>query len=139
MRVPHVQRGPAHAAMEVSLVNLATVQRQRVQTHTLAGDNEVLVHVLPVQVGPTNRLRVNVRPVDVATVHRQAKGANRSGGNEVLIHVLPVQVGPTDRVGYGVRPVVVAAVHRHPVGVGDVSDETLVLVLTLPFGPPSGV
>ena len=60
-------------------------------------DNEVLVHVLPVQVSPADGLEISVRPVDVVTVHSQAKGAV-TGNDEVLIYVLPVQVGPANRV-----------------------------------------
>src|SRR5262249_46892098 len=100
-----VQLSSANAVINVGPVNIVAVHRQPVQTHTLAGkDNEVLGHVLPVQVGSGNRLDVTVSPIDVRTIYSQAHGT-KAGGDEVLIHVLPVQVGPANRVRDGVRPV----------------------------------
>src|SRR5437763_464363 len=81
-----------------------------------AGD-EALVDVVPVQVGPADRARAGVRPVDVAAVDRHRYGCG-GAGDEALVDVVSVQVGPADRAGAGVRPVDVAALDRHRVRSG---------------------
>ena len=96
-----------------------------------AGD-EVLVDVLPVQVGAADRAAVNVRPIDVASVDRDAGGV-RVAGDETLVHVLPVQIGAAD-AAVKVRPVNVAPVHSHSKGASGAGDEALVHVLPVEVG-----
>src|SRR5437870_3823205 len=85
----------------------------RIDRHAFGSDragDEVLVHILPVQVGTTDRpvdvaVEVAVGPVDAAGIDRHSSGAGRAG-DEVLVYVLPVQVGTADRPGdFAVGPV----------------------------------
>ena len=106
--------------------------------HTLGIDDpvdEADAHIGPVAVGPRDRVRPEVRPVDVLAVDRHAFRQARPG-DVVRADIGAVDIRAADRVGRQVGPVDVLPVRRQALRRADPGDESPIDAGTVGIGPP---